>query len=716
MAKEQTLLTIDDILDDDSILDVATENAGPKFYKPRGRKKVKDASDYTDKELEELAAKEERKRKRNEKRQNTLLGQEKSSGKKSDDDNKLKLAANSIMALNTSANNALKTYISKSPKYIVIKQQLIVLKEKAIEYKNGGNIEAFEYCMQQVKELIDTKKKFENIAKEKTKVQIDEQNENIKNSEVLKDLKVERIELEAEYSNLNPLSIVTKIQNLRKRLKFKEDVFDEYIDDSNDNEDDNVIDIDSEDIDSIIDNEVKNKTLKDTYWELCDRIEELTGIDAVQINTMSPNKILNLLKENLTEEDYNRIDELKSSLQINKMESSSEIKRLKGYNDITDIIFDIFDFQSGNEEISQYTESHSKNMLAASNVPYVEKIAYNVCSKLNMLHYFPDAVSYGLVGLSLAINKWYSIQKLKDRALSFEGFAHMYIINTMRRGLYQLSSGGMISASVWATNEHYKNKNYEFWVNNNKELKDLPKQMIEDLISGTESETGPNTMTESAFKSMVGGEDGDDADIWANAIADKGDANSYAENKMEYENLVKSLKSLFNMFDYKIDNQTGIKKITDKKIFNKYDYRLFLLEFGLMTKFDPETGKDRPYTQPEIAEELRLYYAADGIKKTFTQPAISDRRKKLLEKIKRIMDENPSIKQGFEYLMYYMSANRNDMKVISDSREELGISYEMNNNLKTEEEEFQESVNNSKRMSDMLDDENDIDVSSAFEN
>lgn len=715
MAKEQ-LLSIDDILKDDSLLDVTSELTNVKISKPRGRKKVKDASDYTDEELEELAAKEERKRKRNEKRQNTLLGQEKSKGKKSDDD-KVKLAANSIMALNTSANNALKSYISKSPKYIVINQQLTVLKEKAIEYKKGGNIEAFEYCMQQVKELLNTKKKFENIAREKTKVQIDEQNENIKNSEVLKELKAERIELESEYSNLNPLSIVTKIQNLRKRLKFKEDVFDEYIDDSNENEDDNVIDIDSEDIDSIIDNEIKEKTLKDTYWELCERIEELTGVDAIQINTMSPNKINNLLKESLTEKDWNRIDELKSSLQINKMESSSEIKRLKGYNDVTDIIFDIFDFQSDNEQISQYTEAHSKNMLAASNVPYVEKIAYNVCSKLNMLHYFSDAVSYGLVGLSLAINKWYSIQKLKDRALSFEGFAHMYIINTMRRGLYQLSSGGMISASVWATNEHYKNKNYEFWVNNNKELKDLPKQMIEDLISGTETETGPNTMTESAFKSMVGGEDGDDADIWANAIADKGDTNSYAENKMEYENLVKSLKALFNMFDYKIDNKTGIKEITNKKIFNKYDYRLFLLEFGLMTKFDPETGKERPYTQPEIAEELRLYYAADGVKKTFSQPAISDRRKKLLEKIKRIMDENPSIKQGFEYLMYYMAANRNDMKVISDSREELGISYEMDNNSKTDEEEFQESVNNSKRMSDMLsEEETDIDVSSAFEN
>ena len=715
MAKEQ-LLSIDDILKDDSLLDVTSELTNVKISKPRGRKKVKDASDYTDEELEELAAKEERKRKRNEKRQNTLLGQEKSKGKKSDDD-KVKLAANSIMALNTSANNTLKSYISKSPKYIVINQQLTVLKEKAIEYKKGGNIEAFEYCMQQVKELLNTKKKFENIAREKTKVQIDEQNENIKNSEVLKELKAERIELESEYSNLNPLSIVTKIQNLRKRLKFKEDVFDEYIDDSNENEDDNVIDIDSEDIDSIIDNEIKEKTLKDTYWELCERIEELTGVDAIQINTMSPNKINNLLKESLTEKDWNRIDELKSSLQINKMESSSEIKRLKGYNDVTDIIFDIFDFQSDNEQISQYTEAHSKNMLAASNVPYVEKIAYNVCSKLNMLHYFSDAVSYGLVGLSLAINKWYSIQKLKDRALSFEGFAHMYIINTMRRGLYQLSSGGMISASVWATNEHYKNKNYEFWVNNNKELKDLPKQMIEDLISGTETETGPNTMTESAFKSMVGGEDGDDADIWANAIADKGDTNSYAENKMEYENLVKSLKALFNMFDYKIDNKTGIKEITNKKIFNKYDYRLFLLEFGLMTKFDPETGKERPYTQPEIAEELRLYYAADGVKKTFSQPAISDRRKKLLEKIKRIMDENPSIKQGFEYLMYYMAANRNDMKVISDSREELGISYEMDNNSKTDEEEFQESVNNSKRMSDMLsEEETDIDVSSAFEN
>lgn len=604
---------------------------------------------------------------------------------------KVSLAANSVMALNRSANSTLNAYINKAPQYKVIKQQIEVLKEKAIEYKRAGNLEASQECSDQIKALSETKRKFERIVKSKTKEDRDEQNEKIANSDKLKELKAELKELKAEYINTNPNTLYERIRKMREKLSVKEKLVgspDTEIINLDDDE------LDDNELDNIIDKELESSRLANDYHELCAHIGSLIGFDGQEIEEMKSSDILKALKDYMPEDKKNKLAEVKTRMELNKMEASSEMKRLKGYNDVTDIMFDIFDFS--------VEEKAPKEMLAASNVGYVEAIAYNTCSKMNMLHHFADCISYGLLGLTVAINKWYNIQKMKNHALSFEGFAHMYVVNAIQRGLYELTSGGMISGSARATIEHYRNKNYQFWLNNNDELKDLPKDMIEDLLSGV-IESGPGeVMSESSYKSMVGGDGADDADIWANAVAETSvHEDTIAESKLEYENLINSLKQLFNLFETKVDKKTGIKEITDKKLFDKYDYKLFLMSFGLLTRYNPETGKNEPYSQEEIAEQLQKLYKADGVNKTFSQPAIAARKKSILDRIAKAMEDNPGLKKGFEYLTYYFIANRENMNLLSNSREELGIKYDLEEEVKDENSKFAEAVRNGKKLSDV---------------
>ena len=127
-----------------------------------------------------------------------------------------------------------------------------------------------------------------------------------------------------------------------------------------------------------------------------------------------------------------------------------------------------FDFSKDEEE--------PKELLAASNIKYVSAIAYRQCSSMNKMQYFDDCCSAGLLGLSLAINKWYEIQKLQDASLSFEGFAYNYIVNAIKKELYYWSTNhGMISPSVLASIDTRRRKTIEMWLKINPDFKNVPK-------------------------------------------------------------------------------------------------------------------------------------------------------------------------------------------------------------------------------------------------
>ena len=572
---------------------------------------------------------------------------------------KINLAGNATNALRRSATEKLNHYIQTSPQYKVLKQQMDVLKQQMIEYKKLGAIEHYETLKEQLMLLKGSVKKFENIVKTETNASRNAKYDAVKASPKLKELKNTLDSLKDEYSKKNINSIMSKLMDIRQKLEAKSkhqriQSIDEALEDS-------VSEVSSTEA---------------VYEEILFNISELTDIPVSELEHLSNNEILKELRASQTESDKQYIEELKTKIESVKMDASSEMKRVKGYHDITDVIFNTFDFET--------EEERPKDMLASANVKYVQAIAYNICSKQSMLRNYEDAVSYGLLGLTLAINKWYGIQKLKDSALSFEGFAHVYIVNSIKRGLYELSSGGMISGSARANLEHKRNKNIEYWLKHNQELKDIPTEYIEDIVDGMGYSKVNTPTTETDYNTIVGGEQSY-ADIWSRNIANGfGDGNSdtLAETKLNYEDLVNSLKSLFLMFDTKVDKETGIKKITNKKLFDKYDYQLFLMNFGLKTKYDSTTGKQRNYNQTEMAEELSKFYAANGIRKTFSQPAINARIKTIMSKINNVMKLYPEIRKGFEYLLYNITANSGNYANISSNREEYGINYNLETNNK----------------------------------
>ncbi len=579
-------------------------------------------------------------------------------------------------ALSRHAKEKLELYLKKSPQFKVLETQINILKGELVNYKIAGRDDLVEITTNLLNDLEATKNKFVKLYKNKNWKEDKVVNtEKIKNSDYLKELKEVRKDLENQYSLINPNSLIVKMANLRKMVlinfpdesdterKNKIDYLEQLIED---------IENENNDIEDFLDDEKSEKlNLKQEYANLCGHISEIVDLLPSEISNMNLNKLRKLLVLAIPE---TKIKELVDKIDNIKLTASNEIAKLKGNQDITNIMFEIFDFET-------VPEQQPKEMLAASNVEYVKGIAYNTCSRLNMMHNFDDATAYGLLGLSLAIDKWYKIQKLRDSAVSFNGFAHLYITNAIKKGMYELNSGGVINPSSMATLVTKYNQQMDSFKKNNPELKDLPKELIEGILDGLTDIVKPGTVvTESTYSDIIGGE-GADADIWANVASSNMNDDKFIEAKLEYEELLKSIKALFNLFEIKVDQETGIREITKKKIFNKFDYKLFKLCYGIEFKREEiNSGRNTVnnlYDQTEIADIMSAYYASFGAtNRTFTQSAISSRIKTLNEKIKAAIDDNPVLKSGFEYMYNYMSANSDAMRLLTNSREEMDIKLE----------------------------------------
>jgi len=614
-------------------------------------------------------------------------------------------------ALTSNAKKKLESYLKKSPQYKTLTIQIDLLFAEFKNYKAIGKKDLAEKTRIMIQELTATRSKFVKLYKTKDwKKEKEERINKIGNSELLKELKAKRKDLEKQYQLINPHSLVSKVKELREILNIA-DKFD-Y---------DDVLNIeDVLDIDDILDTD-STFSFQQEYDNLCGHISDLAHISIKEIQNMNLSNILKTLKEEVEEEDIYKI---KRELDEVKFQASTEISKLKGNEDITTVMYEIFDFEIVDEK-------QPKEMLAAANVEYVKAIAYNSCRKLNMLRNIDDAIAYGLMGLSIAINAWYKIQKIKDSPVSFTGFANQYVVNSIKKGLYELGSVGIISENSMANMVFYRKKRFEQFLGLNPELKDLPTEIIESLIDGLEDKFQPipGVSSESdILDRMTGGDEGGDSDMWANSHKSDINDETFAEVKNEYEHLLKSLKALFNMFETKVDITTGETVTTQFKIFDKYDYKLFRLLYGLEFKRESldanKSVADNTYSQTEIGIILADYYKANGIfKKPFSQPAIADRKLRLDKKLKMIMEENPTIKAGFQRLMYYCEAHSATIKTLSNKREEAEISkerVELSEIYSDNQKEMNKLLSDGKRLSDIYNstDENPLDdeISQAFRN
>jgi len=573
--------------------------------------------------------------------------------------------------LSSDANAKLNYYLKRTPQFQILDKQIELLKTERENYKKNNNIENMQRCEALLEELTAKRSRIKTIFKtgsdNKNEKKKEDLYEKFKNSEKLQGLIAEQKALIKEIQKNTPTWYVNKIITFRQQISLKEKSASEAV-------------MDLDDVLESKESLIPTSDLQQDYYDFCGEIADILDYAASEIVEMKPNKILILLKEVLTD-----VSDLKEKLSALKMKISSEREIISEGTNLTDIVFEIFDFASPEED-----GTAPKEIIASANIGLVKAIAYNMVSKLGQQSKMDEAVSYGLLGLTVAINKWFSLQRLADSALSFKGFANQYIAGSIQRGLLELKGKGSISGSSMATLMTKEKQKIEKFIKYNPEFEDFDKDLLSRILAGYDNTAQPlNIIDESEYSGIVGGDDGDAADIWANAAVDVSSAD-LSEAKLEYDNLLNSIKELLNLFETKRDKTTGLIKLTGKKLFDKYDRKLFMMYFGLEFRREKSTrmkgnkdgtsSLDNSYNQDEMAEELSAYYAADGVSKTFSQPAMSGkdgRIQVMLRKIKFAVETNPKLKAGFEYLYNYWLRESQTITdalgLLSNGREEIGM-------------------------------------------
>lgn len=572
------------------------------------------------------------------------------------------------------ANNKLNYYLKKMPQWQILEKQINILKEELDVYKKNGSAENYQKTKDMIVELTINRTELKNIFKngntssEKSKAKRDELNTKIKNSEVINSLLVTKKELLKELKNSTTSWWVSELKSYRTRLSMLA---------INKNK---VVDFD----DIVDETEQKMLPVEQEYIDFCGRIADIIFWDINEVMDGTVQNIKRALESRLdnTEEIKEKLDVINAKISAEKDALSDSIK-------LTDMLFNVFDFADESQE------KEPKEILILSNINYVKSIAYNICVKFKALNKMDDAVSAGLLGLTVAVNSWYVKQSLQDSPLSFKGFSSLHIYGAIQRELLGLDANGTESGSSKATvNTHNKQKINNF-LKDNPQYEGVDKSILIDLLAsyddkdtdGKKINTGVKTIsnvtTESEYSNVISDEEGDSSEIWANAASSDDNIEELLEGKMEYEKMLKSISDLLNLFETKTDNKTGLLSITNKKLFDKYDKKIFMMYFGLQHKIEKELDKNgnnvtrNEYTQEEIADELFYMMKADGlaVNEPFSQPAINYRITKILTKIKSAMEFNPELKMGFEY---FINIKKSDGNVEENPNEKSG-NWRLNN-------------------------------------
>ena len=304
-----------------------------------------------------------------------------------------------------------------------------------------------------------------------------------------------------------------------------------------------------------------------------------------------------------------------------------------------------------------------------------------------MIEELDDAISYGLLGLTNVVNKWYTSQKMLNSALSIDGLISIEVPFIIQQGLMELTAGGVISGTNKATLFSKLNKKQKDFVKYNPEFKNIDRDFLNEILAGYDESSNIVVNSASEITSTVGSgsDEEQDADIWSNMnVDDSIIVSEEIDGKIQYQNLLNSLKKIFSLFDYREKDGEYIQK--NRKMFDKYDRRIFMMYFGFETK--PLTEKDKnkktgsirnTYTLSEIAEEIQTMMRVDGyINKTFTTAALTDARPghegrltRIVQRLKGLAKTNPEIYQGLAYIYKYYQEHKGVMDKLSDSREEL---------------------------------------------
>lgn len=593
------------------------------------------------------------------------------------------------------AKSTLSFYINKIPDVKIIDKQIELLKKEMVVYAKNGSTDNYEKSKTFLTELIEKRDNINRIFSRKGYSVKDanrraETIERVKNSPELKALKIRQTQLEKQLKETNPNSIMGNYNRIKKQMKLIESI-----------NNDEILELD--DFVDLPEGATLSQ-LEQEHYDYSLFIGKIINKKIVEINAMKASEIHALLKENLKNNNI-----VKEELTKVKMEASHIKNKLSETVTVTEIIHNIFDFKNDTTG-----GKIPKEILASTHVGLVNAIAYKVAVQQGKLHELNDAVCGGLLGLTVAINKWYVMQKLSDTPLSFQDFANLHILNYAKRALYELGTTGTTGSGKATLDTHEKQKFADF-VKYNPQFADMDKNVLIDMLDSIDSSNKSiKVVTETDYNAIVGGED-DSADIWSlNSFDSNGyDADEAREN---YTRLIRSIGKLMELFETKENNKTGLAEVTSKRMFDKYDRKIFMMYFGIDFKRDrndtDSTAKVKSeYTQEEMAAEIEAMFRVDGQlnregqPKTMSQPALNARITKILKNLKTAMDFNAELKAGFEYLYNYYLANKEALVDMSNYREEIGISIDredLREIYMDDEQQLNRQLTDGKRLSDQF--------------
>lgn len=541
-------------------------------------------------------------------------------------------------ALTGNSIDTLKNFVTRTPYFKTITEQLALLKAEVMVYKKAGDTVNYELTKELISKLsvkkTDLTKKFQK--QYSTRGGADKASA-INNSEAIKNIREQIKALDQQFANLNPNSLIYALIKVRKDL-----AIDGRFGLGSNN---------AMDIDAYLDGTHIDTKSQIDHEKICFRIGELIGMSVEDVKQTKTDRLKLALVEDV---DMSQVQDIQDQIAKLKYQMSIETAKLAGNEDITNVMFTTFDYETVDETIP-------KNILAAANVEYVKMIAFTMCRKNNKLQYLEDAEAYGLLGLAKALNVWYAGQRLAtDTPFSFRNVADLYVRSAIKEGLWQLSSSqlGEKAAANYETSRKREIANFK---TNNPELMDLDPSMVDSIIASAEGIRGPlmgGTIAETDIVAGFG--DGDTDDVWSNLSKDSNEEVDQAG----YDALLYSIKALFSLFEQP-SNPAAKNDQFKKKIFNRFDYKLFKMWMGIERNVGED--KTRNYTLAEMGMILSDYYASFGDRShTFTPQAIKDRLTKMAVKIKKLFDMYPTIREGFEYLL-----NVSHMETTADLLDDL---------------------------------------------
>lgn len=589
------------------------------------------------------------------------------------------------------ASETAAAYLRKIPEYSVLQHQITALEAELKIYEKNKDKDLIVKTSVLIKQLKSLSKEMTKILKGKDITDSDKKKQVRKpKSDVIIQLEERRTELAAKRKQLSANDLIKRLKQLEQTI---EDTKTHLTGES-----------DFFDLDGYFETSKKKQNLtkeeqaleelnaqrNDMIANIC----KLAGIRNSEFFEMSLSEVKELLRENLKKQYDDCMDEIntinmKIAIEKDKINDENSVK-------LTDLVFSVLESQEPDEDLKNPDSKRGKQareMLAVANIPLVNSIANYTCKNYNLTNLFDDAVSAGLLGLTQAINVWYQKQILFNEPLPFKTFAAPYITNKIKEELSEIGrTSGKITGTNYADKIHYESKRIENFMKANKDLfADMDEETVKNIISALKDndvrDINSGTTQTDLESTVTGGEQ--DADVWSNISVDETyGIDEIIEMKSHYKSMMESVYEILSLMNPK----------SQKPLFNIYERRVFLLEFGLYKNiFESADGKkadliNAGYTQQMIAEHITKLKIQRGElppdAKVMSQAAVSAMIKTITDKLQKVVEERPELKEGFEYF----ATRRAELNVISQEMEKSQINHFANkiakNSVKLQNEEM----------------------------